>query len=106
MACGVPCVVTDVGDSAWLVGNTGRTVQPGAPSGLANAWKELIELGPAGRARLGAAARSRVIFNFSLETTAQIYETLYASVLRTQTAPSQGKEPYTGFDVLCPDEEL
>jgi glycosyltransferase involved in cell wall biosynthesis len=43
MACGVPCVVTDVGDSAWIVGNKGVVVPPKNPEALKTAIDELIE---------------------------------------------------------------
>lgn len=39
MACGVPCVVTDVGDSARVVGETGVVVPPGDPRALAEGLK-------------------------------------------------------------------
>jgi len=52
MACGVPCVVTDVGDSALMVGETGKVVAARDPNGLAEAWRELIEAGPEARSHL------------------------------------------------------
>lgn len=43
MSCSVPCVVTDVGDSAWIVGNTGMVVPPKNPELLKEAMEKLIE---------------------------------------------------------------
>jgi glycosyltransferase involved in cell wall biosynthesis len=80
MSCGVPCVVTDVGDSAWIVGNAGRVVPPKNAPALAQAWQELLELEPQARAELGERARDRVIKDFSLEFIVDRYEELYVSL--------------------------
>lgn len=43
MACGVPCVVTDVGDSAVIVRGTGEVVRPNSPEALHDAIVLLLE---------------------------------------------------------------
>ncbi|MFQ5900805.1 MAG: glycosyltransferase family 4 protein [Thermodesulfobacteriota bacterium] len=82
MACAVPCVVTDVGDSAMIVEETGKVVSPKNSAALADGWKTLIEAGNETRHRLGQAARQRVIENFSLERITVQYEQLYHDLLR------------------------
>jgi glycosyltransferase involved in cell wall biosynthesis len=81
MSCGIPCVVTDVGDSSWIVGNTGRVVPPRNPQMLADAWKELIALGEEGRETLGKAARKRIVEDFYLDSIVSKYESLYENIL-------------------------
>lgn len=81
MSAGVPCVVTDVGDSPAMIGDTGRVVPPRDAAALAQGWQSLIELGPDGRAALGQAARDRVLEYFSLDTVVRQYEMVYESVL-------------------------
>lgn len=83
MSCGVPCVVTDVGDSAWIIGETGKVVPPSNSEALAKALKELIELGTEGRRTLGDLARERIIKNFSLDSIVNQYEELYESLVTT-----------------------
>ena len=80
MACGTPCVVTDVGDSALIVGETGIVVPPGDPGVLAEAWRRLIEAGPVERRRLGLAARRRVQLYFALPAIVERYQTIYAQL--------------------------
>lgn len=81
MACCVPCVVTDVGDSARIVGDTGYVVPCRDPQAVAAAWSELINLGEKGRRRLGLAARERVKDHFELSKVIREYENLYISLV-------------------------
>jgi glycosyltransferase involved in cell wall biosynthesis len=80
MACGAPCVVTNVGDSAFIVGKTGKVVEPRNPGALAQAWRELIEAGPEARRRLGMAARRRVQQCFALPAIVERYQAIYAQL--------------------------
>jgi glycosyltransferase involved in cell wall biosynthesis len=86
MSCGVPCVVTDTGDSSWLVGDTGITVPPRDPRALAAAWLELAARGPEGRQALGAAARERILERFSIGAIAAQYEKLYEQAVESRHA--------------------
>jgi glycosyltransferase involved in cell wall biosynthesis len=80
MACGTTCVVTDVGDSALIVGGTGKVVAPGDPEALAEAWRGLIEAGPEVRRRLGMAARRRVQQHFGLPAVVERYQAIYTQL--------------------------
>lgn len=81
MACEVPCVVTDVGDSSKIVDVTGIVVPPRDPQALAKGWGRLIEMGAEARRKLGIAARKRIQDNYSLSTISGQYEHLYHKVV-------------------------
>lgn len=80
MACGVPCVVTDVGDCAILVGKTGIVVPPNDAGALASAWHQLLEMSHEERRRLGQLARQRIKNKFDLNLVVSRYEDLYKSL--------------------------
>ncbi len=81
MACGVPCVVTDVGDSAEIVGRTGRVVAVGDMAGLARELVALLNLPADERAALGQQARQRVQENYEIGHVTRMYEAMYARVV-------------------------
>jgi len=84
MACGVPNVVTDVGDSAILAGETGRVVPPEDPAALAAALVDLLAAGPASPDS-GRSPRARIQKNYSLPAIiakfADFYESLHMNAL-------------------------
>ena len=91
MACGVPCVVTDVGDSARIVADTGAVVPRRDPRALANAWHAMLKMHRTTRAQLGLAARQRVIDQYSLPQIVSRYESLFEELAcgnRTQQRAS------------------
>jgi len=81
MACGVPCVVTDAGDSALIVGDTGRVVPVKNPEALAAACLELINMPVQERLELGKRARERIERNFNLPVVISRYEDLYMEIV-------------------------
>jgi glycosyltransferase involved in cell wall biosynthesis len=83
MLSGVPNIVTDVGDSALIVGETGWVVPAGSADAIADAMLEAArEFKEASSAwnRRRAAARARIAENFSFEGMAAAYERVWRSV--------------------------
>jgi glycosyltransferase involved in cell wall biosynthesis len=80
MACGIPCAVTDAGDSARMVGETGKVVPIQDPPALAEAILALIKLGPEGRLKLGEKARARIADHYDLTQIIKAYEKFYLAV--------------------------
>jgi len=63
MACGVMCVVTNVGDSKWVVEGTGEVVPPRDPVALKNVMGKLLDRRP----HTPMQIRRRIVEQFSVE---------------------------------------
>lgn len=82
MAMGVPCVSTDVGDAAFLLGEAGWVVPPRDSVALGQATSQLLDMPEPERKALGAKGILRVENEFSVAAAAQKFNNLYQSLLQ------------------------
>ena len=85
MACGVPCVVTDVGDAAEIIGDTGIVVPPRDAQALADGCLRLIDAGPEVRRQSGERARNHIAERYSLDAMVERYDSLHAELARVRS---------------------
>lgn len=81
MACGIPCVATDVGDASVIVADTGWIVPPKNPQALANEITEAVDEAYTNQYSWSLrkeACRSRIVVNFSLKRMVEGYESVWA----------------------------
>ena len=85
MACGTPCVTTDVGDAAHIVGNTGWTVPIHNPEALAEsimlAMNEKQSDQSAWEDRKNRV-RTRIVDNFNVEKMVAEYELVWSEGMK------------------------
>ena len=81
MSCCVLNVVTDIGDSREIVGETGIVVPPKDHEALAKGLETYIKMNSTERFIIGKAARDRIVSRFSLTSIAKQYEALYKQLL-------------------------
>jgi glycosyltransferase involved in cell wall biosynthesis len=77
MAMELPCVVTDVGDAAMLVADTGVVVPKEDTAALAQGLAQLLAMAPDVRRRLGENARARIRAEFAMERSRERFEAVY-----------------------------
>jgi glycosyltransferase involved in cell wall biosynthesis len=80
MACGTPCVVTDVGDAKQIVWTTGRVVAPQDPAALAEG---LLAMLAEKRIRPDQRTRQRIVEHFSVERLLDATEAALESLRKT-----------------------
>lgn len=83
MACGIPCITTDVGDAAFIVGDSGWVVPHSNPIAMANSLKVAIEEPLRKRLERGQLARKRITISFSIDRMVQSYSALYLTMMKT-----------------------
>lgn len=83
MACAVPVVATDIGDTAWVMGETGTLVPAQDPQALATAAMKILTLPVEQRQALGHQARTRIESHFSLPTILTHFDALLTSSQRS-----------------------
>jgi len=85
MVMGRPCVVTDVGDAALLVADTGVVVPKEDARALAEGIESLLSRPTAELHCLGQRARQRIHTHFTMDRTRQQFEQVYQQLLAEKT---------------------
>lgn len=80
MACGLPVIGTDIGDTRDVIGDAGRIVPCGDAARLAAEIDAIAALGRSGRTAVGEAARERIRTAYSIESVASQYRKLYREI--------------------------
>jgi glycosyltransferase involved in cell wall biosynthesis len=81
MSCGIPCVVTDVGDCAAVIGRRDLVVPARQPALLCRAWNRIESLSRAARAGIGDEMRGRVVSRWGRSRMAREYRKLYENLI-------------------------
>jgi glycosyltransferase involved in cell wall biosynthesis len=83
MACGTPCVVTNVGDASIIVGDTGWVVSPKSPHKLAKVIEKAIhEMKTKKWNKKNYQARLKIKENFEIMKMIKLYNSLWNKVYR------------------------
>lgn len=86
MASGLPAIVTDVGDAALIVADTGIVVPPNNPAALAAAMLRMADLPKEERRGLGQAAAARVAENYTVDRMVDGFMRVWQGVLSRKNA--------------------
>jgi glycosyltransferase involved in cell wall biosynthesis len=84
MASGLPCIASDVGDCAKLIGDHGRIVPRGDATRMAAAMVEMARMDVARRSEIGEAARKKITNSYGLSVTVDAYSQLYDSMMKRE----------------------
>jgi glycosyltransferase involved in cell wall biosynthesis len=90
MASEVPCIVTDVGDSAAIIGSEGWVVPPEDVESLEGALWEALQMSAADRAEVGRRARERIKGNFSTDRMVGLTEAILLDAVGTRQEKGGG----------------
>lgn len=81
MLSGLPCVATDAGDSARILGSEEFVSVPGDPSTMAEKIHRLLMLDESARLSLGKGNRSLVVDRYSIKKTLAQYQSFYQAAI-------------------------
>ena len=81
MAIGIPCVATNVGDCALLLGDAGELVPARDSEALAAAVSRMLDLTSAKRRALGQKGSARVEEHFTMLAALERFDALYKSLV-------------------------